>query len=283
MSFPPKSTAARILWVVCIALLFIVVFAPLASSPENPLAVRVNSSVDRKITTTLELAGASSAAALAVSAIPDDTATPIAEKLADFGSGFLLVLCVLYFEKMMFGAVGYILCALIVPAVLVLYLLSEVWRRRALRIFAGCLLASGILIWLMVPAGLWVSDFVYETQHETVQEIIASAGDLSLEVEEGSEEMNGEEDGNMVEKIMTRVSSFSAEMVRKAKRLITGFLRALALMIVTACVIPLAVMAVFVWIIKLIFQLGFSLEYPEIHRWERPFRREERPGAGSES
>ena len=129
MSFPPKSTAARILWVVCIALLFIVVFAPLASSPENPLAVRVNSSVDRKITTTLELAGASSAAALAVSAIPDDTATPIAEKLADFGSGFLLVLCVLYFEKMMFGAVGYILCALIVPAVLVLYLLSEVWRR----------------------------------------------------------------------------------------------------------------------------------------------------------
>ena len=95
MSFPPKSTAARILWVVCIALLFIVVFAPLASSPENPLAVRVNSSVDRKITTTLELAGASSAAALAVSAIPDDTATPIAEKLADFGSGFLLVLCVL--------------------------------------------------------------------------------------------------------------------------------------------------------------------------------------------
>ena len=120
MSFPPKSTAARILWVVCIALLFIVVFAPLASSPENPLAVRVNSSVDRKITTTLELAGASSAAALAVSAIPDDTATPIAEKLADFGSGFLLVLCVLYFEKMMFGAVGYILCALIVPAVLVL-------------------------------------------------------------------------------------------------------------------------------------------------------------------
>ena len=143
------------------------------------------------------------------------------------------------------------------------------------RAVPGCLAASGILIWLMVPAGLWVSDFVYETQHETVQEIIASAGDLSLEVEEGSEEMNGEEDGNMVEKIMTRVSSFSAEMVRKAKRLITGFLRALALMIVTACVIPLAVMAVFVWIIKLIFQLGFSLEYPEIHRWERPFRSED--------
>lgn len=283
MSFLPKSAPARVLWVICIALLFIVVFAPLAASPENPLAVRVNASVDRKITTTLELAGASSAAALAVSAIPDDTATPIAEKLADFGSGFLLVLCVLYFEKMMFGAVGYILCALIVPAVLLLFLLSEMWRRRALRIFAWCLIFSGILVWLMVPAGLWVSDFVYETQHETVQEIIAAAGDLSLEVEEGSEEVNGEEEGNVVERIMTRVSSFSAEMVQKAKRLITGFLRALALMIVTACVIPVAVMAVFVWIIKLIFQLGFSLEYPEIHRWERPFRREERPGAGSGS
>ena len=283
MPFPPKSTPARILWAVCIALLFIVVFAPLAAAPDNPMGAWVNASVDRKITTTLELAGASSAASLAVSAIPDDTATPVAEKLADFGSGFLLVLCVLYFEKMMFSAVGYILCALIVPAILVLYLLSEVSRRRALRIFAGCLMISGILIWLMVPAGLWLSDFVYERQHETVQEIISSAGDLSLEVEEGSEEINGDDDGNVVEKIMTRVSSFSSEMVRKAKHLITGFLRALALMIVTACVIPVAVMAVFVWIIKLIFQLGFSLEYPEIHRWEHPFRRENRPGAGSES
>ena len=100
-----------------------------------------------------------------------------------------------------------------------------------------------------------------------------------MEIEEGSEEVDGKESENVVEKIMTTVSSFSAEMVRKAKRLITGFLRALALMIVTACVIPVAVMVVFLWVIKLIFQLGFSLEYPEIHRWEHPARRERRPAA----
>ena len=251
--------------------------APLAVSADNPLTVSMNASIDRKITTTLELAGASSAASLAVSAIPGDTATPVAEKLADFGSGFLLVLCVLYFEKMMFGVIGYILCVLIIPGALLLLMLSGLSGRRALRIFAGCLAASGILIWVMVPAGLLVSDLVYTTQQETFRETIMEAGDLSMEIEEGSEEVDGKESENVVEKIMTTVSSFSAEMVRKAKRLITGFLRALALMIVTACVIPVAVMAVFLWVIKLIFQLGFSLEYPEIHRWERPAHREGRP------
>lgn len=279
MSFLPRSKAARYLWLVCAALFFAIVIAPLAVSADNPLTVSMNASIDRKITTTLELAGASSAASLAVSAIPGDTATPVAEKLADFGSGFLLVLCVLYFEKMMFGVIGYILCVLIIPAALLLLMLSGLSGRRALRIFAGCLLASGILIWLMVPAGLLVSDLVYTTQQETFRETITEAGDLSMEIEEGSEEVDGKESENVVEKIMTTVSSFSAEMVRKAKRLIIGFLRALALMIVTACVIPVAVMVVFLWVIKLIFQLGFSLEYPEIHRWERPARRERRPAA----
>ena len=279
MSFLPRSKTARSLWLVCIALFFIVVIAPLVVSADNPLTVSMNASIDRKITTTLELAGASSAASLAVSAIPGDTATPVAEKLADFGSGFLLVLCVLYFEKMMFGVIGYILCVLIIPAALLLLMLSGLSGRRALRIFAGCLAASGILIWLMVPAGLLVSDLVYTNQQETFRETITEAGDLSMEIEEGSEEVDGKESENVVEKIMTTVSSFSAEMVRKAKRLITGFLRALALMIVTACVIPVAVMVVFLWVIKLIFQLGFSLEYPEIHRWEHPARRERRPAA----
>ena len=96
MSFLPRSKTARSLWLVCIALFFAIVIAPLAVSADNPLTVSMNASIDRKITTTLELAGASSAASLAVSAIPGDTATPVAEKLADFGSGFLLVLCVLY-------------------------------------------------------------------------------------------------------------------------------------------------------------------------------------------
>ena len=70
------------------------------------------------------------------------------------------------------------------------------------------------LIWVMVPTGLWVSDFVYTTQQETFRETITEAGDLSMEIEEGSEEVDGKESENVVEKILTTVSSFSAEMVR---------------------------------------------------------------------
>ena len=47
-------------------------------------------SLDEKTDTVLKLSGAAALASAAVSAIPGDTATPIAEELADFTTYFLL-------------------------------------------------------------------------------------------------------------------------------------------------------------------------------------------------
>ncbi len=249
------------LWLVVFILASMVFAAPWAASPDSLVARTMTQSIDDKIETTMELAAASSAASLAVSALPGDMATPISEKLADFGGGFLLVLCVLYFEKSMFTVIGLVLFALIVPAVLLLLLISQFRKEKAFRTFAGCLLISGCLIWLMVPVSLIVSDMVYATQQSVIQETIESSGDLSLEIEEGvKDETDGEQadgDQNFVSRVLTTVSSVSSETVKKAKDLITKYLRALALMIVTACVIPVVVMLIFLWLVKLVFRISF--------------------------
>ena len=49
--------------------------------------------------TVLELTAASTAASAAITLLPGDTATPIAEKLADLSGYFLIVLCAIFLEK----------------------------------------------------------------------------------------------------------------------------------------------------------------------------------------
>ena len=88
------------------------------------------------------------------------------------------------------------------------------------------------------------------------------------QIEEGLQESEGQEqkEEGLIDKaksMLTTVSTFSADMVKKAKNLMTGFLHALALMVVTACVIPIAVILLFLWMVKLVFQLGFAVGMPE--------------------
>ena len=310
----PGKKIVLALWLVCGMMVSLVLVAPFMGNPESRAAAVMTQSIDGKIGTTMELAAGSAAASLAVSALPGDTATPVADKLADFGSGFLLVLCVLYFEKFMFTVIGFLFFGLIVPAALCLITIGLFRENRIFRVLPVCLLLSGALIWLMIPAGLFVSDLVYASQRSVLQETIDASGDLSIEVEEGlEEETDGAEEaetaaggtgaersagavsgsgteapavgtggktagneagaagfaeqlkegaGEVLGRVVTTVSSFSSEMVKKAERLVTGFPRALALMIVTACVIPVAVMMFFLWIVKLIFQLGFAVSRP---------------------
>ena len=88
--------------VICLALILFAVlsFFPLAarvSAPER--YTEYTESIDAKTDTVLKLMAASTVTSAGISAIPGDTATPIAEKLADFSEYFLLILCVLYAEK----------------------------------------------------------------------------------------------------------------------------------------------------------------------------------------
>ncbi len=52
-----------------------------------------------KKTTALELTAAATAASAAITLIPGDAGTPIADKLADLSSYFLIVVCAIYLEK----------------------------------------------------------------------------------------------------------------------------------------------------------------------------------------
>ena len=71
--------------VAALLLVAVISFLPIANAAASPANhTKTIASIDDKILTVLKLTAASTLASAGVSAIPGDTATPIAEKLADF-------------------------------------------------------------------------------------------------------------------------------------------------------------------------------------------------------
>ena len=64
--------------------------------------------LDEKKETVMELTAASTAASAAITLIPGDAATPIAEQVADLTSPLLLVICAIYLEKFLLTTIGLI-------------------------------------------------------------------------------------------------------------------------------------------------------------------------------
>ena len=87
-------------------------------------------SIDDKTVTVLKLTATSTVASAAISAIPGDTATPIAEKLADFTEYFLLILCVLYSEKYLLTIMGAGTFRILIPLACALCLAGLFWNPK---------------------------------------------------------------------------------------------------------------------------------------------------------
>lgn len=129
-----KNTTTKILKFVIpllIACISIFVLAKYAASPE--LHANTIRSLDEKKTTVMELTAASTATSAAITLIPGDTATPIAEKLADLSGYFLIVLCAIYLEKYLVTITGYAAFVVLIPAACVLYSSSVFVKRKGMQ------------------------------------------------------------------------------------------------------------------------------------------------------
>ena len=95
-----KENQSKIISTITLIFLIIFLFTVVLPILQNPktytLIIQI---LDEKKSNVLKLLTASSSASVLITAIPDDTATPIATKVADLSSAFLLILTILYLEK----------------------------------------------------------------------------------------------------------------------------------------------------------------------------------------
>ncbi len=213
--------------------------------------------LNEKQATVMKLTAASTAASAAVSALPGDTGSAIAEKLADLTSDFLIVLCAIMLEKYLLTITGYAVFRFILPAVCVLLIVRQFRSSEILAKLAFKLALFGMAVWLAVPGGITVSRMIeatYETSLSQTIEDAQSAAD-AIDTSTGSDsEKSGFWSG-----ITSSVQNAVSGVTEKFEKLLSNVMEALAVLIVTSCVLPVLVLLFLLWIVKMLTGIDFNL------------------------
>lgn len=262
---------------IVIALLSFFVIARFTSSTE--FNAKTIQSLDDKKTTVMELAAASTAASAAITLIPGDVGTPIANKLADLSSYFLIVLCAIYLEKYLVTITGYAAFKILVPIACVFFSGYLLWRKEILRVVAQKFLLFGLAVYLVIPASVKVADMIETTYASSIESTIETAKQTTDEIESETGESGQVDDKSSNEKSQSDSGSDSKEnaggffsglfnkvqegvstATANVENVLNNFIEALAILLVTSCLIPILVLIFFVWLVKML--LGLNIDIP---------------------
>ena len=244
--------------------LALVSFFPIAQKMSQPQTFsHAIESLDKKQETVLELTAASTAASAAITLLPGDTATPIADKLADLSGYFLIVLCAIFLEKYLLTIMAGAAFRVLLPLACVLLAASLFFYRDTLRMIAKKLALFGLALVLIIPTSVWVSDTIEDTYRASIDATVESAKQTTDAIGEATDD-NADSDTKtgLFSKVTEGISSAATDAVDKLKSVLNDFLEALAVMLVTSCLIPVLVLVFFVWLLKLF--LGVDAPAPRL-------------------
>ena len=244
-----ENSLKKVLLALILVLLAVVSFFLAADQAESYEAHSATiASINDKVEDVLKLTATSTLASAGISAIPGDTATPIAEKLADFTEYFLLILCVLYAEKYLLTIIGAATFKVLIPGACVLLIISMFYNPKVMRSLAMKFAIFGISIFLMIPLSLRVSDMIYANYKISIDNTITEAEEFT----DQTVELSDAEDEGVIASILDRLSETAASLSDKAARILNNFVESLAVMIVTSCIIPILVLLFFIWLVKML-------------------------------
>ena len=287
-----KCITAAVLLLV--AILSITVVGKYASAPENHQ--KTIASLDEKKRTVMELTAASTVTSALITLLPGDTATPIAEKMADVSGYLLVVLCAIYLEKYLVTITGYV--AFTYPIACSLWTFNLFFANATVRKLAAKLAVFGLAISFVVPASVKISDLIGDTYQAQIEATIEDAKNTQSILENsdlgngtdatdasgtgtmGTATQNTQEKDNSTSGSVTNIFDWAKDaisnaqesvsnvvdnvvissevLVQKVENSLNHFIEAVAVMIITSCVIPMLVLLLFFWMVKIVLDVDLS-------------------------
>lgn len=233
--------------------------AKYASSPE--FHAKTIKELDEKKTTVMELTAASTAASVTVSMLPGDMGSSISDKLMDLSGYFLIVLSALYLEKYLVTIIGFATFKWLLPGALILFIVSLFWNREVLKRIAVRVALFGMAIFLVIPTSMNISRVIEKTYESSIEETLKAAKETTQEIEDTAKENEG-----VVKQFISKIKGGFSAIVKKMENALNNFVEALAVMIVTSCVIPILVMLFFVWLVKILLGVNLNVTGAKIPR-----------------
>ena len=251
----------------CLGLVFIMVLSIFVLSrkiPETKMIQNTIVSIEESNKTVMEFSGATIATSLAISALPDDFASPLAGTLADMNQYFLFIFAVLFVEKLIVIEGVELSFIYIIPTACVLYMLYVWFRKEVFKTFATKLLILGLAVVVVIPFSTHFTEKVCVDYMGYVDETIAEANAGAEKVNEVM--VSGEGEATIFDKLSeafkTAIQGMS-DLLAYFKNVVKKCLNSIAIMIVTTFVLPLLVLFLFRWLLNELF--AWNMPKPQIN------------------
>ena len=245
----------------CLALVLVMVLSVFVLAQKVPQTKMVNDtieSIEDSNKTIMEFSGATGTTSLALSAFPNDFATPLASTLSDLNTYFIFIFAVLFVEKLIVIEGVKIAFVYIIPAACVLYIAYVSLGKAFFKNFATKLLVLGLAIVFVIPFSTYFTEKVCADYLVYVDETIEEANAGAEKVNEVM--ASGEEEANIFDKLSnafnTAIQGMS-DLLDYFENVLKKCVNSIAIMIVTSFVLPMLTLFLFRWLLNELF--GWNL------------------------
>jgi len=202
--------------------------------------------LDEKKTTVMEMSAVAIAASAAITLIPGDIGTPIADKLADISKYTVVILCAVFLEKYLIKLAVVLAFRIIIPIGFIVVAACVLFGKQRFFRLGVRLVICGILIFAVIPTSVFISQTIEDTYQDTIDATLETAREDTQEIEDNSENQTA------LEKFIKSIQGGAKTITDKFERTLTNMIEAFAVMIVTSCLIPILVYLIFWWILKML-------------------------------
>lgn len=215
---------------------------------------------------------ASLAASAALSAVPDDTFTPIASQLAKLSKGFAIVLGAIQLQEWLLTTFGFLFFGVFAPACCVALAIAALMPKTSgarIAVQSGALrvLLAVAVLWASIPCSVFLIDKIEETHAASVQSAIDAAAQvesLSAMNDDAESEGMGERIADFVyglchpAETLNNAAEKASELLDCANAALGALFEGFAVMVATTCVIPVLTPALSLWLLRLALSPAFS-------------------------
>ena len=225
--------------------------------------------LDEKKITVMELTVATTITATTLASMAGDATTPLANQILELSSYLLIITGIIFLEKILLTLTGYVTFTFLVPMACFLFGIYLFVPKDILRNLAIKFTIFGLAIFMVVPVSIKVSSLIEATYQETINQTIEEANNIkdTTKEDKSDETENGGILSGFISKaedVISNIGDNVSKLVDKGKKVLSNFIDAIAILLITSCVIPVVVLLFFVWIIKIIF--GISVPVPNLKK-----------------
>ena len=254
---PTNKRILIVIVLLVIAILFITVIGPFLSKPTTYLGPIEY--LTKKSANALAISAGSSAISIVITAMPGDTGTPIANKLADLAGYLVVVASIITAEKYFITTIGFIASTIVIPLsclCMIICILLQHGFRRKLAEWSIRLFAFGICIALIIPLGCACGLAVDSIDKEAFDNALHTADQASVMIDKANLSLNEKNEAEIEKALSDYIKGNS--LLTWANNAFTKCVTVFSKMLITTILLPVLMLIAFIWAVKILTKKDYS-------------------------